>query len=258
MTTDNFFGGPTGPYREHFTLVRDASQRVLPDHSAQISSLGVGDTGWGSAPGSPGKAVEARGAHSSKNATSGAAFFGGDPIKIWDQMVWGGRLTGSRDASINCLRYVLLGAVTYGLVALSTMDPKPSATPTSQRFPWGSTVPPSITSSTIFRFLGLGFGEGTIDHFVPSQCITRLVIFSGPKASVSPNAQMSFAETATIPRSSFEVVVELFPPMLGLGDYLPARSIPVLDQRLLRTILIDGRDVESHCPNVVRGNRCNS
>src|ERR1035441_7199501 len=134
---------------------------------------------------------------------------------------------GSRDAFINDLRYMLLGAVTYGLVAVRTIEPKPSATPTSQRFPWGSTVPPSITSSTICRCLGFGSGEGTIDHFVPSQCITRLVICSGPKASVSPNAQTSFAETATTPRSPFEMVVELFPPTLGLAttfQLFPSRS----------------------------------
>src|SRR6266853_463228 len=104
----------------------------------------------------------------------------------------------------------------YCPVALSTIVPKPSATPTSQRFPWGITVPPAITSS-ISVCLGFGSGEGTIDHAVPFQCNTRLVIFEGPNWSVSPNAQTSFADTAMTPRSWLEMVWVLGPPTLGLG-----------------------------------------
>src|ERR1700726_787442 len=93
----------------------------------------------------------------------------------------------------------------YCPVALSTIVPKPSATPTSQRFPWGITVPPVITSS-MSVCLGFGLGELTIDHAAPFQCNTRFVIFEGPNWSVSPNAQTSFADTAMTPRSWLEMV----------------------------------------------------
>src|ERR1700693_5825018 len=96
------------------------------------------------------------------------------------------------------------------------MERKPPAPPTSQRVPWGITVPPAITSS-ISVCLGFGLGEVTIDHVEPFQCNTRLVIFEGPNWSVSPNAQTSFAETATTPRSWLEMVWLFCPPTLGLG-----------------------------------------
>ena len=104
----------------------------------------------------------------------------------------------------------------YCPVALNTIVPKPSATPISQRFPWGITVPPAITSS-ISVCLGFGSGEGTIDQAVPFQCNTRLVVFESSNWSVSPNAQTSFADTAITPRSWLEMVWVLGPPTLGLG-----------------------------------------
>ena len=62
------------------------------------------------------------------------------------------------------------------------------------------TVPPNRISA--WNVLLTGFGLGTITHFVPFQCKTRVDCCPEPSAAKNePNAQISFAETAVIPYS---------------------------------------------------------
>ena len=135
--------------------------------------------------------------------------------------------------------------------------PKPSATPTSQRSPWGITVPPAITSS-INVCLGFGSGEGTIDHAVPFQCNTRLVIFEGPKP-------VGISECPNIVCGHGDDSAKLVGDGLGVGaahigarHHRPTCAVPVLDESFLRPVLIQCFHEKSNRPGVIRSDSGNS